>query len=234
VGDFWKHFIIGFSALLPIVNPFGSALEVLGIVGQQSEEVYKSLARKIAFSTLLFFIVIGLIGSYLLEFFGISLNILQVAGGFVVTGIGWSLLNRPDENHNAPADCAEPDCADGSARPASPDQWDAKIFYPLTFPITAGPGCVAVMLTVSAHASGPSVGGELFAYLGLLTAVLAICVLVYFCYAYAPRLTRRISPSTVNGIVRVIAFLLLCIGVQIAWNGLQPMLAGLLSAAHAK
>jgi multiple antibiotic resistance protein len=234
VGDFWKHFIIGFSALLPIVNPLGSALEVLSIVGRQSEETYKSLARKIALSTVLFFIVIGLIGSYLLQFFGISLNILQVAGGFVVIGIGWSLLNRPDEIRNLAADCLVPDCVDGSSKDASPHQWDSKIFYPLTFPITAGPGCVAVMLTLSAHASGPSVGGELFAYLGLLVAVLAICVLVYFSYAYAPRLTRRISPDTVNGIVRVIAFLLLCIGAQIAWNGLQPLLITLLSATHTK
>jgi multiple antibiotic resistance protein len=75
---------------------------------------------------------------------------------------------------------------------------------------------------VAAKSAGPD------AHAGLLLAVIALSVLVYFCYAYAPRVTRQISPATVNGIVRVIAFIALCIGVQIAWNGLQPMLLSLM------
>jgi multiple antibiotic resistance protein len=223
VSELIKHFFLGFSALLPIVNPLGSALELLSIVGPESEATYKSLARKLALSTVLFLTVIGLLGSYLLQFFGISLNILQVAGGFVVAALGWSLLNRPDESRKADASVAKPMAG------VSPDRWASKVFYPLTFPVTAGPGTVAVMLTISAHATGRSLRLALFAHAGLLLAVVAISILVYFCYAYAPRITHKISPGTVNGIVRVIAFILLCIGVQIAWNGLQPMLVDLLS-----
>jgi multiple antibiotic resistance protein len=96
------------------------------------------------------------------------------------------------------------------------------------FPITAGPGCLVVMLTLSAHAKGQTLTEDVLARVGLMIAVLMLAVLVYLCYAYAPQITRKIAPSTANGILRVIAFILFCIGVQIAWNGLQSMLAQLL------
>lgn len=228
IGEAVKHFIMGFSALLPLVNPIGSALEVMGIVGLESEDTYKSLARKIAFSAFLFFIVIGVMGSFLLQFFGISLNVLQVSGGLVVAAIGWSLLNRPDDTHKV----FEGQGVAQAAALTDLQSWDSKVFYPLTFPITAGPGCVVVMLTLSAHATGRSFNLAMAAHAGLVLAVVILCILVYICYAYAQRITRRISPSTVSGIVRVIAFIVLCIGVQIAWNGLQPMLLGLLAQRH--
>ena len=94
----WKHFALGFSALLPVVNPLGSALVFLGLVGLQPAAVYKSLARQIAINMILFFAVIEVIGSYLLTFFGISISIVQFAGGIVVAGIGWSVLNQPDKD----------------------------------------------------------------------------------------------------------------------------------------
>src|SRR3984957_13984902 len=92
----WKHFVIGFSALLPLVNPLGSALIFLGLVGAAPVDVYRALARKIAINTIIFFAVIELIGSTLLAFFGISLPIMQVSGGIVIAMIGWSLLNQKD------------------------------------------------------------------------------------------------------------------------------------------
>jgi multiple antibiotic resistance protein len=223
VGDLWKHFAIGFSALLPVVNPLGSALVFLGLVGFQPENVYKSLARKIAINMILFFVVIELVGSYLLQFFGISLEIVQFAGGIVVAAIGWSVLNQQDAGKTKQA-------TDAHVEPAElGDRWESKAFYPLMFPVTAGPGCIVVMLTLSAHATGSSITQNLLARTGLILSVVVLSGLVYVCYAYAPQITRRVSPSTVHGILRVIAFILLCIGVQIAWNGLEAMLSGLLA-----
>ena len=103
-----------------------------------------------------------------------------------------------------------------------------KAFYPLTFPITAGPGCIVVMLTLSAHATQKKLSDTVLAHIGLFASAIVLCVSIYFCYAYAPRITRAISPSTAHGILRVIAFILLCIGVQIAWNGLSSLLTPLL------
>src|ERR1700689_2364713 len=136
-----KYFGLAFSALLPVVNPLGSALLFLGIVGVAPADVFSSLARRIAIKATLFLLVVELVGASLLNFFGISLPVVQVAGGFVLAAMGWSLLNKPDS----------------AAAPASTDQsvsaLDDMAFYPLTFPLTAGPACVVVTLTLGAHAS---------------------------------------------------------------------------------
>jgi multiple antibiotic resistance protein len=217
----WKHFVIGFSALLPLINPLGSALIFLGLVGAAPVDVYRALARRIAINTVIFFAVIELIGSTLLAFFGISLPIMQVSGGIVIAMIGWSLLNQ---NDSAPSP-EKTQAAVPAETQAEINSLQQKAFYPFTFPITAGPGCIVVMLTLSAQTPQRPISENLIAHAGLLLAILVLCVTVYFSYAYAPRLAQRISPSTAHGILRVIAFILLCIGVQIAWNGLVPLLA---------
>jgi multiple antibiotic resistance protein len=223
----WKYFALGFSALLPLINPLGSALIFLGLVGNAPIDAYRSLARKIAINTVIFLAIIELVGSSLLGFFGISLAIMQVSGGIVIAMIGWSLLNQKD---SAPSQ-EKTDAADAvpAITRAEIDSLQEKAFYPFTFPITAGPGCIVVMLTLTVHATHPTVSQTVIAYLGLFIAAIVLSAGIYFCYAYAPKITRAISPSTAHGILRVVAFILLCIGVQIAWNGLSSLLTPLLS-----
>ena len=223
----WKYFALGFSALLPLVNPLGSALIFLGLVGHAPIDTYRALARRIAINTVIFFAVIELVGSSLLGFFGISLPIMQVSGGIVIAIIGWSLLN---ENDSAPSQ-DKTDAADAAAPAITRAEISSlrdKAFYPFTFPITAGPGCIVVMLTLSVHATHPTVTETILARVGLFLSAIILSGSIYFCYAYAPRITRAISPSTAHGILRVIAFILFCIGVQIAWNGLSSLLVPLL------
>lgn len=210
-----KFFGLAFSALLPLINPFGSALFFLGLVGNAPPEVYRALARKIAISTVLFLLAIDLVGTAILAFFGISIPVVQVAGGLILAAMGWSLLNQPESGKRS-------DEAEIQAAHVGP--LEDQIFYPFTFPVTAGPGTVVVMLTLSAHASGRALLPDLMAHIGLLSAIVVQCVLVYFAYAYAPKITARLSPQTAHGILRIIAFVLLCIGVQITWNGAQVLL----------
>ncbi|MGA8493130.1 MAG: MarC family protein [Terriglobales bacterium] len=216
----FKFFAFGFSALLPVINPLGSALVFLGFVGEAPASVYRDLARKIAVSTTIFMLVIELVGTGLLEFFGISLPVVQVAGGLVLASMGWSLLNQQESK-------ASPDrTAVGQVSFGAVEQ---KVFYPLTFPVTVGPGCIVVMLTLTAHASvKSSVLANVVAHLGILVAVVALSLTVFLCYRYAPKITERISPSTAHGILRIIAFVLLCIGVQITWNGVETLLKAVL------
>ena len=224
----WKYFALGFSALLPLINPLGSALIFLGLVGNAPIDAYRSLARKIAINTVIFFAVVELIGSSLLGFFGISLGIMQVSGGIVIAMIGWSLLNQKDSTPSQ----EKTDAADAAVPAITRDEINRlqeKAFYPFTFPITAGPGCIVVMLTLSVHANHPTVSQTIIAHLGLFLAAIVLSGGIYFCYAYAPKITSAISPSTAHGILRVIAFILLCIGVQIAWNGLSSLLEPLLN-----
>lgn len=81
-----------------------------------------------------------------------------------------------------------------------------------------------VTLTLSAHASKPQITSTIFAHLGIAAAIAMLGVSVWLCYAYAPRITQKISPQTTQGILRVIAFVLLCIGVQIGWKGLEALM----------
>ncbi|HXZ79615.1 MAG TPA: MarC family protein [Terriglobales bacterium] len=210
-----KYFGLAFSALLPLINPLGSALMFMGIVGLAPVSEFRQLAKKVAISTVLFLLVIEAVGATLLSFFGISLPVVQLAGGFVIAAIGWGLLNQ-SSGAAASGHTVEP----GNSQGALED----KVFYPLTFPITAGPGSVVVMLTLSAHASSSVLLKNALGHVGIAIAVVALSYAVYLCYTYAPKITQKISPSTVQGILRVIAFVLLCIGVQIAWNGLEGLL----------
>jgi multiple antibiotic resistance protein len=159
------------------------------------------------------------VGAVILNFFGISLPVVQLAGGSVLAAMGWELLNQKDE----PAKAAEVPVR------ASIDL-DSRAFYPLTFPVTAGPGCIVVVLTLSAHASQHAILKDVAAHAGIFAGTVFVCGLVYLSYAYAPALTRRISPQTLHGVLRIIAFVLLCIGVQIAWKGVQGLVPSL--AAH--
>jgi multiple antibiotic resistance protein len=220
----WKFFGLGFSALLPVVNPLGSALVFLGLVGNAPIDTYRALARRIAINTVIFFAVIELIGSSVLTFFGIRLPTMQFAGGIVLAMIGWSLLNQKDSTPS-------PEKTEAAVPAITQQEIDGlreKAFYPFTFPITAGPGCIVVMLTLSVHAKQSAITDTVFSYVGLFIAAVVLAASIYLCYAYAPRIARSVSPATAHGLLRVIAFILLCIGVQIAWNGLSDLLQPLL------
>ena len=214
VAELSKFFGLSFSALLPLINPLGDALVFLGLVGAAPPQVYRLLARRIAISTTLFLLTVELIGTAMLKFFGISLPVMQVSGGLILAAMGWKLLNQEESSIDAEQPQGE----------ASLGSLKEKTFYPFTFPITAGPGCIVVMVTLSAQASVKGAFEDVAAHAGIVLAVVLLSVAVYFCYGYAPAITDRVSPNTAHGVLRVIAFILLCIGVQITWNGIQALL----------
>ena len=220
----WKAFLISFSVLLPLINPLGSALVFLGLVGDAPPKLLRSLARRIAINNIIFLGVFEVTGAAILNFFGISLPIVQFSGGIVVAAMGWAVLNERSagvvtrKKQEETGTGAEPDTS----------HLEEGVFYPFTFPITSGPGTLVALLTVTAHIHDKVLTHNLLAHLGVFLSVVVLSVLVYFCYANAPRITKKIPPSTAHGILRVIAFILLCIGVQIAWNGLSALIATLI------
>jgi multiple antibiotic resistance protein len=220
----WNSFLIAFSVLLPLINPLGSALVFLGLVGDAPAAVYRSLALRIAVNNVIFLTVIEMLGAAILRFFGISLPIVQFSGGMVIAAMGWSAMNQRDaqaSSRNKQEECGVPN-ADQTRL------FEERIFYPFTFPVTSGPGTLVALLTLTAHSSNEDLTMSILARVGVFIAVAVLSVLVYFCYAYAPRITKVIPPSTAQGILRVIAFILLCIGVQIAWNGLSVLIAAII------
>jgi multiple antibiotic resistance protein len=215
----WKSFFIALSAILPMVNPIGSALVLLPLVGDAPPSVYRNLARRIAIDNIIFLFIVEAAGAAILRFFGISIPIVEVSGGLVIAGLGWGVLNQPDPQKR-PADPADRK----AAVDASEDRFIEKVFYPFTFPITSGPATVVTVLALSAHASSPSLTDNLLAHLGIAIAAVVVTACVYGCYAYAPVLARKVAPGTIHGIVRIVSFITFSIGVQIAWNGISALI----------
>ena len=203
-----KIALLEVAALFPIVNPVGTAPIFLSLTRGASGQTRTVLARKIAVNGFFLLVAAMLVGSYILAFFGISLPVVQVAGGMVLTATGWSLLTRPPGEANAERTV-----------PATQRDWLHQSFYPLTLPLTVGPGSLSVAVTLGANASG-RLAPVLVA--SLLAAVF-IALTIYLSYAWSERLERLLGESAINVFLRLSSFLLLCIGVQILANGVKAL-----------
>jgi multiple antibiotic resistance protein len=140
IVDFTKVLLVTFVTVFPVVNPIGDAPIFLALTERYPQAAQKILARKIAGYGFAILAVAFLLGSQILHFFGISLEVIQIAAGLVVAATGWSLLNQKDENPAA-----------GSEAPETLEDALQHAFYPLTLPITVGPGCISIAITLGAH-----------------------------------------------------------------------------------
>jgi multiple antibiotic resistance protein len=208
-----KSSILVVSALFPIVNPLGGAPIFLSLTQYYSTIQRKLLSRNIAINSFLLLIGSYLIGTHILAFFGISLPVVQVGGGMIVMAAGWNMLNEKEGDKTRGNVQHSVDSRDLSTR----------AFYPLTLPLTVGPGSISVAITLGANE--PHHGASiLFSIIGAVIGSLLIAVSVYFCYAFADRLAQVLGPTAMAVIMRLTSFLLVCIGVQIFWNGLSALL----------
>jgi len=211
-------FLLGFPALFSIVNPISGAFIFRGVTANRPPEVRAAIARRVALYSL--FVMMGALwaGSFILAFFGITLAALRVAGGLVVALSGWHLLNTPERREVRKQEQAVP--AEGA---------DDIALFPLTVPITTGPGTISVAVTLGAGHPQLFAGLGWF-FLGMTAAALAMTVVIWFTYHYADRLATLMGPHGTRTVTRLAAFLLLCIGVQILITGvadvLGPLLAG--------
>jgi multiple antibiotic resistance protein len=210
-----KSSILVVSALFPIVNPLGGAPIFLSLTHYYSTMQRKLLSRKIAINSFLLLIGSYLIGTHILAFFGISLPVVQVGGGIVVMAAGWNMLNEKEGDETR-----------GNVQQSvDPRDLSTRAFYPLTLPLTVGPGSISVAITLGANE--PHGASILFSIIGAVIGSLLIAVSVYFCYAFADRLAQILGPTAMAVIMRLTSFLLVCIGVQIFWNGVSALLRSL-------
>jgi multiple antibiotic resistance protein len=212
---FVKALIVVPVTLLPIVNPIAVAPIFLSMTGPLEEKVAIRLAKRIAFHC--FFLLMGVVfaGSYVLEFFGISLPIVRVAGGIIVAMAGWRLLNDQGED-------ALHSSVEASANTWSHDEMRKHSFYPFSFPLTVGPGTIAASITIGTQLPAKPVDWIITSFASAL-GVLLTTVVIYLCYRYARHLERFIGDVGATVLLRLSAFILLCIGVEIGWSGLSAL-----------
>jgi multiple antibiotic resistance protein len=206
--------VLALAGLLPIVDPLGGAPIFLAMTGGLTSEERSRMAKLIAVNSFFLLLASALIGAYVLDFFGVSIPSVQVAGGIVVCLIGWSLLNGP----------SSPPALKRDEHSITPDELSQRAFYPMTMPLTVGPGSISVALTLGANPP-PGFRSLLLTAMAHAIGILLVAVGVYFCYRYADRILRKLGPTGTSVVVRLTAFILLCIGVQICWNGVHGLIA---------
>lgn len=222
VIDGLRHFIgvtlIAVGALLPIVDPLGGAPIYLAMITGLTPDERKRMAKLVAINSFLLLAVSILAGAYVLDFFGVSIPAVQVGGGFVVCAIGWSLLTSP----------GTPAVSDRPAAAGTEDPLTQRAFYPITMPLTVGPGSISVAITLGANPPR-QLRSLLTTALGHVLGVLITAVSIYLCYRYAERILRKLGTTGTNVLIRLTAFILLCIGVQIMWNGAHTLLQSVIA-----
>jgi multiple antibiotic resistance protein len=209
--DAAKSLLLVLTALFPIVDPLGGSPFFLALTREYAPETRKALSWRIAINS--FFLLVGsyFVGTYVLAFFGISLPVIQVGGGLIVVVTGWTLLKqRDDEKHDA-------------QRRVQPQDTFNKAFYPLTLPLTVGPGSISVAITLGANAAHRHAFHPL-TILAALTGLLLIGISIFLCYGFADRLARILGATGMTVITQLSSFFLVCIGVQITWNGIKALL----------
>lgn len=197
---------------MPIVNPLGGAPIYLAATEGLTPEQQRTMAKAVAVHSFLLLAASVLMGAYVLDFFGLSIPAVQIAGGMVVCGIAWSLLNSPNST------------AGLAGKPPATADLGQRAFYPLTMPLTVGPGSISVALTLGAS---PQQGARalIVTALGHLLGIVIVALSVYLCYRFADRILKGLGPTGTSVVIRLSAFILLCIGVQICWNGVHALLA---------
>lgn len=210
----FKTVFVVVAALLPILDPPGAAPVFLAMTRGASTETRAVLARRIATNVFFMLVAAMFVGSFVLEFFGISIPVVRVAGGLLVCSTAWQLLSAND-----PAGTGD---AALTPAAASFDVLSQRAFYPLTFPLTCGPGSIAVAITLGANLQSSKV-----AVLHMTSAVVGVLLLAGTVFAFlrfAERILRPLGKGGTNVFLRLMAFVLLCIGVQILWDGLSELL----------
>ena len=209
-------FISSFMALFPVANPIGAGLIVNGFLTGLGPDDRKSIVRRIAVDYLLVGLGSLAVGHFVLALFGLSLPIIQIGGGLLIckTAVQW--LSDSDSTVGG--------TPDKSVQTTALSQLQSRAFYPLTFPISIGPGSVSVILTLMASAS---VKGDwvksLINYAVIALVILAMCLILYLFLSQGQRIMRKIGTSGSMIINKMVAFFTFCVGIQIVVAGITKV-----------
>jgi len=203
-----RNVLLVYAALLPIVNPLGMAPIFAGITSGYEASVRRTVAMKVAVNGTVLLMASLFIGSYVLDFFGVSIGAVQLGGGLVVTVAGWHILNEQ-------SNVSERHLEAGT----SSDAILSQAFYPLTMPLTVGPGSIAVALTLGSNVHAETHVQLIVSALAGTIGIVMIGITIFLCYRFSDGLQRLLGPSGTSILIRLSAFILICIGIQIMFNG---------------
>lgn len=206
VHDLPSAGVTTFLALFPIVNPFGGVPLFFSLTTGFSPDERRQTALRTSFYVISILVVFMLFGRFVLNFFGISLPVLKIAGGLIVANTAWTMVT-------------------GSSRMTHEESNEALTkedisLTPMAMPMLSGPGSIGVVMGLAAHAD------HLLAYVGMILGIVAIGITVYLFLQLGGPFVKRLGPGAVGAINRIFGFLILAIAVQLVWNGVADFHGG--------
>jgi multiple antibiotic resistance protein len=207
-----KNLFLIVSALFPIVDPLGGSPFFLAMTNEYRSDARKALSWRIALNSFVLLVGSYFVGTYILAFFGISLPIVQVGGGIILVAMGWAILMQRDGG-----------CDGANRKNIQTQDVLRQAFYPLTLPLTVGPGSISVAITLGANAARSHALHPLTIAAAFVGSAL-IALSIFLCYGFADQLARVLGPTGMSVMTKLSSFLLVCIGAQIVWNGVKALL----------
>jgi len=188
-----------FLALFPIVNPFGCIPMFFSLTSGFTPLERNRTALRTAFYVFAILVTFMFFGRFVLNFFGISLPVLKIAGGLIVANTAWGMVTGGDRLTAAESDEAT-------------TKEDISL-TPMAMPMLSGPGSIGVVMGLAAHVDSPT------AYLGMVIGIVGLAISVYLFLRLGGPLVAQLGPSAVGAIGRIFGFLILAIAVQLIWDG---------------
>ena len=216
--------LLAFSALFSIVNPLLNAVIFNQMTADRTHPERLRLALRVGLYSLGLMLFALWVGSYVLNFFGITLGALKIAGGLVIVFGAWQLLHAPERREAE----KEQQLHQGGRTAASENIGDIA-FFPVSIPFTIGPGTISVSITLGAE--HPPGAAALPYLLGLSLAALAMAIIIWVLFSFADRIGPLIGRTGARAMTRLFALILLCLGVQIMASGIETLLLPVIAAA---
>jgi multiple antibiotic resistance protein len=203
VTHLWAIFLGTVIGLLPIINPLSAGPTFLAITEGDSEERRLEQARKGCFYMIAILVCFLIGGTFIMNFFGISIPGLRIAGGILLTGIGMGMLAT--QRKDSPETKEEREAA---------RRKDDISFSPLAMPMLSGPGSIAVTLGFTSLATG------WMDYFAIIAGIVVVALVTYLVLRLSGKLVQLIGPVGVNAMTKIMGFLLMSMGVQFVVNGI--------------
>ena len=206
-ASFVGAFLYAFTTLLPVINPFSGAMFFVTLTGHLSDADRSYVAGRIALFSLIILMVCLFAGHIILGFFGISVGVLRCAGGIVLFAAGWNAFNAPAQYGTSSPKMELPR-----------SRLKAMAFYPFTLPLTTGPGAIAVTVAI-----GTTLPYNFSNLAGTILAILAVVAVIWLCFRYGDRVSRAVGAAGADALARIFAFILICLGVAVFWQGFTEL-----------
>lgn len=205
MNSFFHAALISFAAMFPMINPVGHAPMFYAMTSEMTVEDRRATAWKSSFYATTILVLSLLAGRFVLEFFGIDLDDLRIAGGILVAHAAWGMLNN-----RAKMTPAEHEAAD--------DREDISL-TPLAIPILSGPGAISLAMGLLSY------GGTVADYAGYLAGFLLIGLLTWICFRVSGGIVRLLGVNGTGALNRVLGLFIMAIGVNLVAHGIHDKLA---------